>query len=460
MKKVFLRQFGGRICKGNAIILNAFKKEGRTMSFLTGPMHQHLKGHKELTAEQPVLTLPEADDLYIPLVNGRAECTSLVKEGDEVKAGQKIGEPTNGFWYVPVFSPISGTVIGIEKRMMANLKPAEHLHIRNDHKNTAVRAFPALDWQHASREELLEFIKAAGIAGLGGAGFPTFNKYTKIDGLQMLLINAVECEPFLTADLANMRARVEVLKIGVLALRKLAGDISTTICIKAHWQKEIEELKVLFKDTSVSVTAVPDVYPMGWERTLVYQLTGKRYDRLPSEAGCVLNNVSTAIAIGHALVSGAPITHKMVTVSGDGIKQPHNVYVAIGTPAAVVVEACGGYTSDPCLLIAGGPMMGASVPNDQFVIGLANNGLTVLQFQELVSVKCLRCGKCTEVCPSGLEPVRIQFAEKTKDIETLKKLDVNSCIQCGLCSYICPSKLQVTENVARAKRYMALVATK
>lgn len=430
------------------------------MSFLTGPMHQHLEGHKELTADQPVLTLSEADDLYIPLVNGRAECTALVKEGDEVKAGQRIGEPTNDFWYIPIFSPISGTVIGIEKRMASNLKPTAHLHIKNDHKNATVRAFPAFDWQKATREELLEFIKAAGIAGLGGAGFPAFNKYAHIDGLQMLLINAVECEPFLTADLAHMRAHMKLLKTGVLALQKLAGDISTTVCIKSHWQKEVEELKALFTGTKVTVTVVPDLYPMGWERTLVYQLTGKRYDRLPSEAGCVLNNVSTAIAVGNALVNGEPITHKMVTISGDGVQEPHNVYVAIGTPAASIVEACGGYASDHCLLIAGGPMMGLTIPNDQFVIGLANNGLTILKFQEVLSVKCLRCGKCTEVCPSGLEPVRIQFAEKMKDIETLKRLDVNSCIQCGLCSYICPSKLQVTENVARAKRYMALVTAK
>lgn len=430
------------------------------MSFLTGPMHQHLEGHKELTADQPVLTMPEADDLYIPLVNGRVECTPLVKEGDEVKAGQKIGEPTNGFWYVPLFSPISGTVVGIEKRRTCNLKQVDHLHIKNDHQNTVVRAFPAFDWQEAKREDLLEFIRTAGIAGLGGAGFPAFNKYTKVDGLQMLLINAVECEPFLTADLVNMRAHMDLLKTGVLALRKLAGDIQTTVCVKDHWQKEIEALKTLFADTEVTVTSVPDLYPMGWERTLVYQLTGRRYDRLPAEAGCVLNNVSTAIAVGNALMNGAPITHKMVTVSGDGIQEPHNVYVAIGTPAASVIAACGGYTADNSLLIAGGPMMGTTVPDDQFVIGLANNGLTVFRYRKLSAVKCLRCGKCTEVCPSGLEPVRIHFAEKAKDVQTLKKLDINSCIQCGLCSYICPSKLQVTEDVARAKRYMALVATK
>jgi electron transport complex protein RnfC len=430
------------------------------MSLLTGPMHQHLEGHKELTCDKEVLTLPEADDIFVPLVNGRASCKPLVQAGDEVKAGQKIGEPENAFWYVPVFAPVSGTVVGVEKRMSSSLKPVEHLHIKNDHKDTTVRAFAEFDWEKASREELLEFVKQAGIAGLGGAGFPAFNKYAKTDGIDLLMINGVECEPYLTADLANVRANLDLLKTGTLALRKLAGGAATKFCIKSHWTKDIEALKKLFAGTGVEVAEVPDIYPMGWERTLVYQMTGKRYDKLPAEAGCILNNASTAIALGNALVNGAPITHKMVTVSGDAVKEPQNVYAVIGTPAAELVKACGGYTKEDGLIIAGGPMMGTTIPNDQFVVGLTTNGLTILENKKLDEVKCLRCGKCTEVCPSGLEPVRINFAEKTKDVETLKKLDINSCILCGLCSWVCPSKLGVTEGVSRAKRYMALVTKK
>lgn len=442
-------------------IIIAFRRKGLdSMSFLTGPMHEHLNGHKDLTCDKEVLTLPEPDDLYVPLVNGRAECKPLVAAGDTVKAGQKIGEPTSAFWYVPVFSPVSGTVVGVEKRMSSGLKPVDHLHIKNDHKQETVRAFAPFDWEKATREELLNFVKEAGMAGLGGAGFPTFNKYTKVDGIDLLIINDVECEPYLTADLANTRAHLDLLKVGVLALQKLAGNPKTKVAIKAHWTKDVEALKKLFEGTTVEVAPMEDLYPMGWERTLVYQLTGKRYDRLPAEAGCALNNASTAIALGNALVNGAPITKKMVTVSGDAVKDPHNVLITIGTPAAEAVKACGGYTKDDCLIIAGGPMMGSTVPNDQFVIGLSNNGLTVLENKPLQEVKCLRCGKCTEVCPAGLEPVRINFAEKTKNIEDLKKLDVNSCIQCGLCSYICPSKIGVTEGVVRAKRYMALVTKK
>ncbi len=441
----------------DAIILYVLKRKGISMSFLTGPMHQHLDGHKELTAHKDVLNMPEPDDLWVPLVNGRAECTPLVKAGDEVKVGQKIGEPTNGFWYIPVFSPVSGTVVGVEKRMSAALKPTDHLHIKNDHKNTAVRAFAPIDAEKASVEGLRDFVKNAGIAGLGGAGFPAFNKYTKPEGIDLFIINAVECEPYLTADLANFTSHMDLLKTGALALFKLSNAPKGVIAIKEHWTEEVAALKKLFEGTKIEVAALPDLYPMGWERTLVYQLTGKRYDKLPAEAGCILNNVSTCVAVGEAITNGMPITHKMVTVSGDGVKEPHNVYTAVGTPASEIIKACGGYTAEDVLLIAGGPMMGRTIPNELFVIGVANNGLTVLVNKPADTVKCLRCGKCTEVCPSGLEPVRINYAEKIKDGDLLKKLDTMSCIECGSCSYVCPSKIDVTEGIRRAKRYMALL---
>ncbi|MBQ1382525.1 MAG: 4Fe-4S dicluster domain-containing protein, partial [Solobacterium sp.] len=216
------------------------------------------------------------------------------------------------------------------------------------------------------------------------------------------------------------------------------------------------ELKSIFEGTPIEIRTVPDIYPAGWERTLVLLLTGKRYDRLPIEAGCIVSNASTAIALGNALVNGMPITHKYVTVSGTGVNTPSTVIATVGTLAHDVVEACGGYSSDDCILCAGGPMMGRAIPNDQFVVALETNGLTTFKNEPIKTVACLRCGKCTEVCPNGLQPVRINAAEKIKDVETLKKLDVMSCIECGLCSYICPSKIDVTEGIRRAKKYLAL----
>ena len=426
------------------------------MSFLTGPMHHHLDGHKDLTNHKEILRLEEPDVIWIPLNNGAAPCTPLVNVGDEVKVGTKIAE-RNDHFYLPLFSPVSGTVTGIEKKMNSSMKMVDHMRIENDHKKTVEKPFEPFDYEKATREELLDFVKNAGMLGLGGAGFPTYVKYLKPEGIKSFIINGVECEPYLTTDYRSMMDNLELLKTGTLAMFKLSKAERGCVAVKEDKVDLIAELKKTFEGTPIEIRTVPDIYPAGWERTLVWLLEQKRYDRLPAEVGCIINNASTAIALADALLNGMPVTHKLVTVSGDGVADPHNVYVPVGTTAHDIVQACGGYTSEDCMIIAGGPMMGSAIPNDTFVVGPANNGLTVLKHEPLNVVKCLRCGKCTEMCPSGLEPVRINNAEKVKDIETLKKLDTLSCIECGLCSYICPSKIDVTEGIRRAKRYMALV---
>ncbi len=418
-------------------------------------MHHHLEGHKDLTNHKEILRLEEPDVIWIPLNNGAAPCTPLVNVGDEVKVGTKIAE-RNDHFYLPLFSPVSGTVTGIEKKMNSSMKMVDHMRIENDHKKTVEKPFEPFDYEKATREELLDFVKNAGMLGLGGAGFPTYVKYLKPEGIKSFIINGVECEPYLTTDYRSMMDNLELLKTGVLAMFKLSKAERGCVAVKEDKVDLIAELKKTFEGTPIEIRTVPDIYPAGWERTLVWLLEQKRYDRLPAEVGCIINNASTAIALADALLNGMPVTHKLVTVSGDGVADPHNVYVPVGTTAHDIVQACGGYTSEDCMIIAGGPMMGSAIPNDTFVIGPANNGLTVLKHEPLDVVKCLRCGKCTEMCPSGLEPVRINNAEKVKDIETLKKLDTLSCIECGLCSYICPSKIDVTEGIRRAKRYLAL----
>ena len=418
-------------------------------------MHHHLEGHKDQTNHKEILRLEEPDVIWIPLNNGAAPCTPLVNVGDEVKVGTKIAE-RNDHFYLPLFSPVSGTVTGIEKKMNSAMKMVDHMRIENDHRKTVEKPFEPFDYEKATREELLDFVKNAGMLGLGGAGFPTYVKYLKPEGIKSFIINGVECEPYLTTDYRSMMDNLELLKTGVLAMFKLSKAERGCVAVKEDKVDLIAELKKTFEGTPIEIRTVPDIYPAGWERTLVWLLEQKRYDRLPAEVGCIINNASTAIALADALLNGMPVTHKLVTVSGDGVADPHNVYVPVGTTAHDIVQACGGYTSEDCMIIAGGPMMGSAIPNDTFVIGPANNGLTVLKHEPLDVVKCLRCGKCTEMCPSGLEPVRINNAEKVKDIETLKKLDTLSCIECGLCSYICPSKIDVTEGIRRAKRYLAL----
>ena len=429
------------------------------MSFLTGPMQHHLAGHKEMTMHEPVLKTIDPDVVWIPLVNGNAPCTPLVKEGDEVKVGTKIAE-RNDHFYLPLFSPVSGKVTGIESIMTSGLKKVDHLRIENDHKHTEERAFEPFDPEAASWEELLEFVKNAGMLGLGGAGFPTYVKYLKPENVDLFAVNAVECEPYLTADYKNIEENIGLLKTGTLALFKLSKAKKGCVAIKSDKKEQIEALKKEFAGTPIEIRTVPDVYPMGWERTLVYQLTGRRYDKLPIEAGCILNNASTAIALGNAIENGHPITHKYVTVAGDAINKQQDVYVPVGTKACEIIEACGGYKEgiDDVLLIAGGPMMGKTVPSDQFVVAPQNNGLIVQKNVEKEEVKCLRCGRCTETCPSGLQPVRIQMSAAIYDEHELNKLYVMDCIECGMCTYVCPSKLDVTENVRKAKNFLRIRA--
>ena len=425
------------------------------MSFLTGPMNHHLEGHKEITKHADVLKTIDPDVVWIPLVNGNAPCKPLVGIGDEVKVGTKIAE-RNDHFYLPLFSPVSGTVTGIEKFMTSGMAQADHLRIQNDHKHTEVRAFPEFDAEKASWEELLEFVKNAGMLGLGGAGFPTYVKYLKPENVELFIVNAVECEPYLTADYKNIEENIDLLKTGTLALYKLSKAKKGCVAIKEDKKEQIKALKETFAGTPIEIRTVPDLYPMGWERTLVFQLTGRRYDKLPIEAGCILNNASTAIALGNAIDNGHPITHKYLTVSGEAIKNPQNVYVPVGTKAHEIIDACGGYIDgiEDVLLIAGGPMMGRTIPNDQFVIAPQNNGLTVMPTEDKDEVKCLRCGRCTETCPSGLQPVRIQMSAAIFDEAELNKLYVMDCIECGMCTYVCPSKIDVTENVRRAKNFI------
>lgn len=431
------------------------------MSLLNGPMHHHLDGHKDLTINKPVLKSIDPDTVWVPLVNGNAPCTPCVKVGDEVKVGTKIAE-RNDHFYLPLFSPVSGKVTAIEKFMTSSMTQADHLKIENDHKHTAERAFPAFDYEKASWQELLDFVKNAGMLGLGGAGFPTYVKYLKPENVDLLAINAVECEPYLTADYKNIEENMNLLKTGTLAFFKLSKAKKGCIAIKEDKKNQIAALKKAFEGTPIEIRTVPDLYPMGWERTLVYQLTGKRYDKLPIEAGMIIDNASTAIALGNAIDNGMPITYKYVTVSGDALKNPENVCVPVGTKACEIIKAIGGYADgvDDVLLISGGPMMGKTIPNDQFVIAPQNNGITVLKNYEKDEVKCLRCGRCTETCPAGLEPVRISAFGKTRDLDTLNKLHVMDCIECGLCTYICPSKIDVTENVRRAKNYVRMQSAK
>lgn len=422
------------------------------MSLFTGAMRLHVDGKKGLTDHTELVRMPAGAKVYIPLINmGSTAVDVLVKEQDHVFVGTKIAV-RNDHFTVPMFSSVSGTVLGVEKRMHGSCKLVNHLVIENDGKYEKKFDLKPLDYKQATPEELTDFMMNMGLVGCGGAGFPTYIKYKGVKGIETLIINGVECEPYITADFRMMDLHTEELLLGTQAMKKACGAKAAYIAIKVTKKDLIAKLKQAVANVEgVEVKEVPDVYPMGWERTVVYQVMKQRYEKLPSEIGVIVNNATTAIALAQALTTGEPITKKIVTFSGEGLKRCANVEVPVGMPVGEIIQNLGGYSCDDCYLIAGGPMMGKTIPQETFVIHSYMNAITVLKHEPKEAIGCLRCGRCVDYCPSGLQPVRINTVNKIKDVEMLEALGVSQCVECGMCTYVCPSHIAVTEGIRKAK---------
>lgn len=443
------------------IFRNIFRSGGEVMTILSGKGRAKLDGQKGLTKDKPILSIEAPDVVYVPLVIGTAtQFDVLVKEGDEVVIGTRLAVRKD--MYVPIYSPVCGKVKGIEKRMHITGRPQNHIVIENNHGKDRVKVLDIANPDALGSQEIVEAMKELGLVGLGGSGFPTHIKYAHPEGIHTLIINGVECEPFLTSDHLSMKRDVVALFDGVRFMMKAAGASKGLIAIKEHKPDLMKILKDgATKYDQIEVKEVPDNYPLGWERVLVRVLLKKEYDRLPAEVGVIVNNVSTAIALSKGIRYGEPITQRVVTFSGNGFKNPQNVEVAVGTPVNEIVEKIGGYAdAKEGWILSGGPMMGKSIMNDQFVICSYTNGITCLIKEEVHSLACLRCGMCTENCPSRLQPVKIMSAEKSANIDMLEKLDVMRCIECGMCTYTCPSKIEVTDFVVKAKRRLNLANIK
>lgn len=422
--------------------------------FFVGPMRQHLDGHKSLSEHVQVKTVDTPKLVYIPLFTGGRDAIPCVNVGDHVYVGTKLGQKEVPF-IVPVFSSVSGTVKAIEKHPHVGLKPVDHVVIENDGKYEEQAPLAPLSMD-ASDEQLLSRMKEAGIIGCGGAGFPAYVKY-QAKGITDLIINAVECEPFLTADYNMLDSHMDDLVTGVSLMYRLSHAKVAHVCIKESHPEMIEKLTKAFANVNgVEVHPVPDVYPMGWERVLIREVKHVEYNKLPAEVGCIVSNATTAIAFANAVTHGMPITQKMITVSGDAIDTPCNVIARVGTPFKDVIDCAGHIIGDEVMMCAGGPMMGRTQVSDQVCVVPETNGITLLKPRHDVEVACLRCGRCTDHCPSGLQPVRINTARKANDIDTLLKLEPMRCIECGLCTYVCPSKIAVTEGIRAAKRIVML----
>ena len=420
------------------------------MPFLIGATRFHVDGHKELTEKEELIEL-ELDQYEVSMTVGSHNAKVLVKVGDKVKKGDLLGKRDDHF-YVPIFSPCSGEVIDICQKTTTRGTLGDYVIIKNDHEKNET-LFDKVDLNN-SKEEIINFMKTIGLLGQGGAGFPTYIKY-QTDACETLIINAVECEPYITSDMVHIEKYTDLFMKGVLMMFKASNAKKCYIAIKKNHHEIIAKLKDAFKDhNEIEIKEVEDVYPMGWERTLVYELLAKRYDKLPIEVNAIVSNATSALSLGFASTYGKPMTKRVVTVSGNAINKPSNFYIHIGTPIKELINKCEGVNSDDINLVLGGPMMGISIPSDEISITTINNAVTVFNNRKDEEYECLKCGSCIEHCPSSLQPALIRRYYLANKKDKIEKLKVNDCIECGLCAYMCPSKIPLTAIMAKAKELL------
>ncbi len=419
----------------------------------------HVPHHKN-TAGRETVVMPIPDEVSICMSqNIGAPCKPLVAKGDYVKVGQKIGDNTEAFISAPIHSSVSGTVKDIIQSR-GSMGGFETLIVIETDKKQEVSEevkVPVVN----SHEDLVKAARECGLVGLGGASFPTHVKLNpkNLDECTQLVVNAAECEPFITGDNREMVEDAQDVLDGMQAIMKYLDLKEGYIGVETNKPDAIENLNRMIEQNGIEdikVVKLPSSYPKGAERVLVYEVTGKVMNAgvLPAQLGVILDNVTTVGVLGNYLRTGMPLVRRRITVDGDAVTNPQNVFVPIGTSIADVVEFCGGYKVEPRKIIMGGPMMGRATKSDESPT-MKNTGSILCFGKEMATVKketaCLNCGRCHQACPFGLVPQIYAEAYMLKDVERLQKFNVMQCMECGSCSFICPARrpLSFTNKLAK-----------
>lgn len=417
---------------------------------------------KHLTEKSSIEEYLPKGDLVFPLSQHiGAPCSSLVKKGDHVLVGQKIGE-ANGFVSAPIYSSISGTVKNVTPVLTAMGTKTMAIIIENDNLYTQCDTKLNLkDYNSMSNEEIINLIKEAGIVGMGGATFPTHVKLSppadKV--IDSIIINAAECEPYLTCDHRLLIEEGEKIVQGLKVILKLFPQAHGYIGIENNKPDAIEVIEKLVKNEhNISVSSLKTKYPQGAEKQLIYSITKREVPsgKLPADVGCIVQNVGTVFQIYKTIVLGEPLVERIVTVTGEAIKNPKNLKVKIGTSIRELVEnACGGFKETPIKVISGGPMMGMTISSLDIPITKGSSGVLALTKDMAVLPKqthCIRCGKCVNACPMNLIPCKIQNLGQANDLEGFEKMNGLDCIECGCCTFVCPAKNNLLQSIRVAKR--------
>ena len=421
---------------------------------------------KELSKDHPIEKyLPKGDLVYPLSQHIGAPSVPCVKKGDTVLAGQKIAD-AGGFVSVPLHASVSGTVKGIEKRLNATGSMVDCIVIENDQQYQETE-FQEARLEDLTKEEILNRIKEGGVVGMGGAGFPTHVKLAPKDPskIEYILVNGAECEPYITSDYRRMIEEPEKVVKGLQVILTLFDSAKGYICIEDNKPDCIAKMKELVKDIDrIEVKEMMTKYPQGGERTLIYAATGREINSsmLPADVGCVVDNVETVISVYKAVILGRPVNSRVVTVTGDGIKEPKNLLVLAGTDMSELVDAAGGLKGKIAKAISGGPMMGFALYDLHVPCTKTTSAFLFLEHDAVseaqeIQTACINCGRCVSVCPGHVLPARLAKLAERGDMAGFEALDGMECCDCGCCSYICPAKRPLTQSI-KSMRKMVLAS--
>ena len=419
---------------------------------------------KELSAGAAIRKIAIPQHLVVPLSQHLgAPAKPIVKPGDIVKRNQLIGEAT-GFISAPVHAPVGGKVTALTETTTATGKIAPAIIIEPSEQEE-VECLPRLgDWHKIAPATLIARIGEAGVVGMGGAGFPTRVKLSpppekRID---TVIINGAECEPYLTADHRMMLEHAKEIRIGAEIIRHVLGAQTLRIAIEDNKPDAIEAMKQALQgiEGDVEVAILHTSYPQGAEKQQIYSVTGRQVPRggLPMDVGCVVENVSTAFAIYDAVINGQPLTHRVISVSGDAITMPSNLWVPSGTSHHALVKECGGLKSPVAKVISGGPMMGFAVTTLEIPTTKTSSGLLLLSAASVTaytSQACISCGRCVDSCPMRLSPCEMSQCIEANDIDGAASISLMDCIECGSCAYVCPAHRPLVHHFRRGKGVVA-----
>ncbi len=415
---------------------------------------------KDLSKDKPIKEVLPKGDLVYPLSQHiGAPAVSIVQKGDRVLAGQKIAQAA-GFVSASVFSSVSGTVKAIEPRRVVTGDHVMSIVVENDGAYEEVEYPPVKPLEQMSREEIIDLVREAGIVGMGGAGFPTHVKLSpkEPEKITYVIANCAECEPYLTSDYRRMMEEPQKLINGLKVMLKLFPNANGVLAIEDNKPDCIELFRKLTKgEPSISVASLRTKYPQGSERHLIYAVTGRAINSsmLPADAGCIVDNVDTIVAINQAVREGKPLMHRIVTVTGDAIRNPQNFIVRIGTNYHELIDEAGGFVAQPEKIISGGPMMGFGIFDLDVPTTKTASALLCLLHDDISSMEataCINCGRCVEVCPGRVVPKLLADYATHYDLEKFEKNNGLECCECGCCSYICPAKRPLTQAIKSARK--------